>query len=114
MPTPVERFTMPPCREGETPEYEVTLYDEDGVILALAAVVSLVVTIANDDGDIVNSRDAQSVLNANNGTLHATSGLFTFAWQQADTTLLDDAPDRHTARFLVVTTGGKRKYHYCE
>lgn len=67
--------------------YTATLKD-DAVIpepVPLASITSLAVTLYNaSDKSVINGRDAQNALNANQCTYHATSGLFTFNMLAAD------------------------------
>ncbi len=82
-----------PIAEGTTPTIELTLRD-----VGVGGAVGLPVPAADMDsirlthyvrgtGSIINSRDAQDVLNAGIGTYHATSGLLTLALAAADTVL---------------------------
>lgn len=62
-----------------------TLKDNLGVAVPLATITSLRVTLYDrSTGTIINSRNNQDVLNANNVTVHATSGLVTWSVQPAD------------------------------
>ena len=72
--------------EGTTPILTMTLQDQASAPIPLVALTTLTLTSYDvRTGTIINSRNAQSVLNANNGTYHATSGLFTWELQPADT-----------------------------
>ena len=72
--------------EGTTPVFTVTLQDQASAPIPLVALTTLTLTSYDvRTGTIINSRNAQNVLNANNGTYHATSGVFTWALQPADT-----------------------------
>ena len=76
--------------EKTTPIYTCYLYDAAGAAVPSANIVSIVMTLwAAKTGTVINSRDGQSVFNANQGTYHATSGLFTMAWVVGDTTIID-------------------------
>jgi hypothetical protein len=80
--------------EHETFFYTATLVDEAGAPVVLAAVSTLTLTYyAVASGTIINNRNAQNVLNANNVTLHATSGLLTWIGQVADTTCSATTPE---------------------
>lgn len=75
--------------EKTTGTYTAYLEDADGVVLPLSAILTVTLTLYDKPtGTIINSRNAQSVLNANNCTVHATSGLLTWAVQVLDTTLV--------------------------
>jgi hypothetical protein len=75
---------------------ELTLYDVDTYVPASPA-----------EG-ILNSRDGQDVLNTNDVTIHATSGLVTWAMQPDDNVIvtLRRQVERHRAEFRFVTTSG--------
>lgn len=75
--------------EKTTPDYTATLKDSaTGLPIALAQLTGLTLTLYNlASKAIINSRDTQSVLNANNVTFHATSGLLTWSLQQVDTAM---------------------------
>ena len=58
--------------EGSTPIYRGQLLDEDGVPIAFAAISAMTLTYKNkNDSSVINTRDGQNVLNANNVTLQA-------------------------------------------
>lgn len=70
---------------GTTPRYTATIVDEDNVAIPLASLTTLTLTVVNTrTGAAVNGRDRQNVLNANNVTVHATSGLVTWSIQALD------------------------------
>jgi len=77
--------------EGTTPIYRATLYKENGVdVIALADMTSMVMTLYNDaTEELINSRDHVDVLNANGGTLDATSGAFEMAFEAEDMTVVN-------------------------
>lgn len=69
-------------------EITATLQDESGTAIALTDIDSLEMTLIEvHSGDIINSRQKQNVLNTNNCTVHATSGLFTWNVQPDDTSI---------------------------
>ena len=75
--------------EGSTPKITATVKDEDGAALAASALQSLTLTYYNKaDGAIINSRDGQDALNANNVTVSAAGAL---VWKllAADTAIID-------------------------
>lgn len=93
-----------------------TLVDEDSVAIASADIDAITVTlIAERSGDVINSRSAQDVFNANNCTMHATSGLFTWNVQTADTEIVDNTKigeiEPHLATFTV-TWDTTKKMHF--
>lgn len=79
--------------ERETGQYTATITGNDGVTpLPGATLSSLLLTlyVIKQDGTeaVVNSRNQQSVLNANNGTVSA-GGLFTWIIQSGDTAIIE-------------------------
>ena len=77
--------------ENTTPRLKGTLQDADGNALTLAQVATLKVWLYNrKTGAIINGRDGQNIKNANGGTLHDTSGAFTFQTAVADVAIQDD------------------------
>lgn len=103
--------------EGATGQYTATVKDETGTVIPLANVSTLTLTLMDlGTKEIVNSRQDQDVLNTNNVTYHATSGLLTWAVQQADTALLKGKkvpPDKQNrlARFEMVFNTTKKAIH---
>ncbi len=80
--------TIFPIDEDTTPEYQVTLLDFDGVAIPDLDLDTLVLTLCDEKtGTIINSRDAQDVLNMNNVTVVA--GLVTWNLQAVDTAMHD-------------------------
>ena len=64
--------------EGEVARVTVTFEDYDAASLALANILSLTLTLRNaEDDSIINSRNAQSILNANGGTVVDVDGVAT-------------------------------------
>ena len=79
--------------EQESGQYTATITGNDGVTALPGGTLStlrLTVYVVKQDGteQVVNSRNQQSVLNANNGTVSA-GGLFTWTIQPGDTTLIE-------------------------
>lgn len=65
--------------ENSSQTYTATIKDENGSAIASARLASLVLTFYSiHTNEIINERDSQNVLNANNVTVHATSGLVTW------------------------------------
>jgi len=98
--------------QGEHNLYTATLKDETGTVILLASLASLVLTFRDKQtGQIINGRDTQNVLNTNNVTVHATSGLLTWQMQPADNVIFDASisvgdVEKHIALFKWQTTGG--------
>lgn len=103
-----------PALEKTTQFYTVTLKDEGGVVIPLADLATLKLTYYNvANGAIINSRNDQNVLNANDVTVHATSGLLTWVLQAADTAIINDAQEieLHRALFVWTLTNGYTGKH---
>ena len=100
--------------ENSNPTHVFTILDEDGNAIQPTA---LALTYFNkDDATIINSRNAQNVLNLN--TVVVVNGVVTWSMQQTDTLVVDSTRDyevhvaewewtangkvnRHVTRFLV-------------
>jgi hypothetical protein len=98
--------------EGSTAKYTATLQDDAGAVLALTDVSALTLTLANvADGTIINSRDGQNVLNANNVTIDETGGLLTYILQPLDTAIQDqdESYETHRATFQCTYNGTSQK-----
>jgi len=79
-------------KELTTPTYSGVLEDKNGDPVALDNLVTLRMTYYDvASGEIINSRDHQGVLNANQVTVHDTNGTVTWAMLVEDTTLLSEA-----------------------
>lgn len=76
------------------------LVDENGDNISSSAVSALVVTLLNDIGAVLNSRNQQSALNTNNGTLSST-GAFELQLQPADMAVREAGPE-YQARSLTI------------
>lgn len=82
-----------------------TLLDQSGTAVALASVSSLVCTLYDHRADsIINSRNAQSILNTNGGTLHATSGAFTLTLSSDDNVIVSStlSPGRQETHYALL------------
>ncbi len=102
--------------EGTTATYTATLQDENGDAIPSASLSALTLTYYDlASGDIINSRNAQNVLGANNVTVHATSGLLTWSIQAEDTVINGSkhahTVEPHIALFEWTTTGGSSGKH---
>jgi hypothetical protein len=103
--------------EGTTFLYTCTLKDETGAAVPLSAVNTLTLTLYNKEtGTIINSRNVQNVLNANNVTLHATSGLLSWLAQPADniivtTDRIAGEREKHIALFEWTWSTTKKGKH---
>lgn len=91
-----------------TQKYQIELYEGDtqclrwevthgpcGTPVLLSEVSTITATLRDEEGGtLINSRNAQNVKNANNGTY--SNGYFDFALQAADTTFQTAANDQET------------------
>ncbi len=102
--------------EGSSRTVTFTLVDNAGVVVPLANIDAATLTLydlgtyepgASPTVGIINSRDAQSVLNANNVTVHSTSGLVTWAMQDEDNPIVTPRRqlERHRAMFTFDVGG---------
>ena len=75
--------------EKSSAKYTATLKDENGVVIPFATLDTLILTLYDlTTGNIINSRNAVNALNANNVTLHATSGLLIYLMQPDDNKII--------------------------
>lgn len=97
-------------KEKETGTYSFTLKDEAGDVVIAESLTSATLTLYEpNSGAIVNGRNAQSALNANNVTIGA-DGLVTWSIQLADVTILDATrgSEIHRALFFFSWAGGTK------
>jgi len=105
------------ANESSSRTVTFTLLDNADVAIPLTAISTAQLTLYDMDtyvpgaspaAGIINSRDAQDVLNTNNVTIHATSGLVTWAMQPDDNVIVTVRRqiERHRAEFRFVTTSG--------
>jgi hypothetical protein len=85
---------------------EWDIVDEQGQPVPLAAISAFTVDLYDDlTGAVINSRNAQSILNVNGGTYHATNGHVTFTFLSADNPIVGTWSrghrEGHTARFTL-------------
>lgn len=95
-------------------DFTGTLKDAAGTAIPLANIVSCTLTLTNAaDGSIVNSRNAQNVLNANNVTINSTTGALRWLIQPADLTLVDSSVpvEEHIATFKWTYETNKVGFH---
>jgi hypothetical protein len=90
--------------------YTTTLTSDGSTPITLAAISTIEMTLVNVADttlatSIINSRQKQNVKNANNCTMHATSGLFTWDIQPDDVEIVGSTPiggkEKHLATFTV-------------
>jgi len=86
-----------PIKQGVVAPIELTLVDRTGAPITLANLTSLELYLWNGEGhetaDAINNRKVghanANVKGANSGTVHATSGLFTWLVQLADAPIVN-------------------------
>ena len=105
--------------DGNTRIWQVfvgTADPEEDNPVTLAQVSTMTATLRDTAGTVVNGRAVQNVLNANNFTFHATSGLLTWSIRQADTTLLVAAnnSDIHRLTIVITLTDAQRITRYVD
>jgi hypothetical protein len=100
----MEAITFDPINEQTTASFTAQLTGNDGVTpLPLASISTLVLTLyaikADGTDQIINTRNAQNVLNTNGVTV-TVGGFLTWIISIADTTLVEAIPfERHIALF---------------
>ena len=83
-------------KEGGSCQITVTLYDASGNALTKAEISTLTVSLYNaEDNAIINSRNAQSVLDANGG-LVSSGGVLTLALLPSDNIIVDSTMEKET------------------
>jgi len=109
-----------PIAEKTTAKITFTLKDESvpSAVIPLDQIATFTLTLYNEESrTIINARDAQNVLNLNNVTVHATSGLVTWLLQSADTSI-ETATKRYETRIALfawtfaTTKSGKRQIRF--
>ncbi len=100
--------------ERSSARYTTTLVDEAGNPVALAVLTGLTLWLRDvTSEDYINGRESQDVLNTNNVTYHATSGLLTWNVQPEDNVVVSSTDDgdeeEHEAVFQAEWTGGGAK-----
>jgi hypothetical protein len=102
--------TVHAVQERETTQFTATLKDETDAALPDTSLLTLTLTLRDCDTDtILNSRDGQNVLNANDVTV-STAGLLTWEMQPADSPIVTTTKDQelHEALFIWTWSGGSK------
>lgn len=102
--------TFADIREATTPVYTATIKDELGVVIPAASLSTLTLTYYEKRANtIINSRDGQNILNANNVTV-SSGGVLTWTLQPADTAILDvqNVYEEHIALFAWTWAAGAK------
>lgn len=115
MPSPiVSTETFSSLTEATSGRYTATIRDETETVLpvSLITVATLTLYAPTAPITIINSRNAQDVLNANGVTIDE-AGLLTWTITPADTAISDATLDteRHIALFHFAWGGDKGAYH---
>jgi len=108
-----DEFGIGTFHEGETQVATFTLVQgATETAVPLADISTATLSLTDHAGNVINSRDAQDVLNANNVTVHDTSGLVTWTMQAGDTTLAEavDGSAKFDARFVFTLTDGQVRH----
>lgn len=90
--------------QSSGPVMTMTLLDETGVAVPLAAIATATLTIyARDEATqpIINSVAQVDIKNTGRGTIHATSGLLTLSLDAADNSIQNSATDLEWHRLLI-------------
>ena len=87
--------------QGVSCRITATIKDAAEVVIPLSSIDACTLTLYDQaTRAIINSRQAQDVLNANGTTIHATSGLLTCDLNAADNVFVGEkAKERHVALF---------------
>lgn len=101
-------------KERSTQKYTATIKDEADAAIAGTSLTTLTLTLYDEEtGTILNGRDDQNVLNANNVTVDG-AGLLTWTMQPLDNQIVTTAlaQERHLALFeWTYAAGAKSGYH---
>lgn len=98
--------------EQTTALYQATFSDETGTAIPSGSFVSLELTLYNNSNSgIINSREGQNVLNANNVSVSG-SGAVTWTMQPSDNSIIGSSKtEHHTALFEAVYDTNKELRH---
>lgn len=95
--------------EGTRRVVTMTVRDTDGVAIPLASMTTITLTLKKS-GNPINERDAQSILNANGGTYHATSGLLSIVLTPDDNIMVGAGDvERHSALVEFTYASGQKE-----
>ncbi len=103
--------------QGSSQVVTFTLLNEAGTAIPSAQLAAATLSLTDEETHVpgaspvegvINSRDYQNILNANNVTIHSTSGLVTWTMQPADNPILNPRRqiERHQATFRFAWSGG--------
>jgi hypothetical protein len=107
----LDSFVMEPQAERSSGVITATLNDETGAPVPLASMTALTLTLYDQaTRGILNSRQNQNVLNANNVTMGAANGLVTWAVQPADQACVSGKDETHVALFVAKWAAGAKEH----
>lgn len=108
------------ANERSSKTVSFTLKDNAGTVVPLADIDTATLTLVDWDthvpgespNAVINDRDAQDVKNANQVTIHATSGLVTWAMEPDDNIIVTARRqiERHRAEFRFVVDSAELVY----
>lgn len=91
-----------PITEGSTVYLTGTILDHLLAPVPSAALFSLKVWVTDlKTGSVINNRNGQSILNVNGGTIHATTGAWTFKLGALDSAIVNTTDPYERHRVLV-------------
>lgn len=108
-PTAITDLTSTPVPQLTSAQYAATLQDQSGAGVSAGSLSSLTLTLTDAvSGAIINGRNAQNTLNANNVTVDA-SGHLVWTMQPADSPIHDATREveNHVATFVVIWSTGR-------
>lgn len=98
--------------QSSGPVMTMTLLDEAGVAVPLAAIGEATLTIyARDEAGqpLINAVDHADIKNVGRGTIHSTSGLLTVTLESLDNSISNSANALEWHRFLIEVTYNSTK-----
>lgn len=113
MPPVIELARSQSIPESATGTLGAQLVGADGANIDSSAVTTLVATLTDHRGTIVNSRDDLSILGANGGSLSST-GYLTQTLSVADTAAVETGPEYQQRFFTISGTHSGGKTLACE
>ena len=102
-----------PVKERQTGIYSFAIKDEAQAAIPAAQLTTLTLTLESvEDGLIVNARDGQNALNANNVTVDA-AGIVMWTIQELDMAMIDTTRsiEVHRALFVFTWGSGRKQPH---
>jgi hypothetical protein len=99
-------MTIKTINERTSGEYTATLVDPKGDHPGLLSLTLSLIDLETEE--FINGREAQSVLNENNGSYDSLTGIFTWLIQPADNMIIGDGDEEiHRAIFSGVWVTGR-------